>query len=57
MIAGSVQAAMMLVLEGHKTWRDAGADTAELLLKALGIDAIEARALSATELPPLPMVD
>jgi AcrR family transcriptional regulator len=57
MIAGSVQAAMMLVLEGHKTWRDAGADTAELLLKALGVDSSEARALSTTELPPLPAVD
>ena len=57
MIAGSVQAAMMLVLEGQKTWRDAGSDTAELILRALGIDASEAHALSTTELPPLPMVD
>lgn len=57
MISGSVQAAMILVLEGHKTWRDAGTDITELILKALGITASKVRALSTTELPPLPMVD
>lgn len=57
MISGSTQAAMMLVLEGHKTWREASSDTAELILKALGIEAAEAYAISNQELPPLPIID
>ncbi len=57
MASGSVLAAMVLVLEGHKTWREAGSDTAELILKALGIENAEARALSRLELPPLPAID
>ncbi|NUP08895.1 MAG: TetR/AcrR family transcriptional regulator [Polyangiaceae bacterium] len=53
LIAGTVLAAMFLVLEGHRTWRDAGADAAELVLRALGLRREEARALSMAELPPL----
>lgn len=57
MIAGSVLGSMFLVLEGHRTWRDAGSDSAELTLRALGIAAEEARSLSTGELPALPQVD
>jgi len=53
-IGSSVVAGMLLVLEGHRTWRDAGADMAELVLRALGIPPEQARTLSRTELPPLP---
>lgn len=54
MMAGSVLAAMYLVTQGLRTWRDAGSDTAELLLRGLGVDAEEARRMSTVELPPLP---
>ena len=53
MIAGSVIAAMHLVRAGLKTWRDAGSDVAELVLRALGIEAGEARTLARAELPAL----
>ena len=35
LVLGSTISAMWMVLEGHQTWRDAGAATAELLLRAL----------------------
>lgn len=54
MIGGTGVAAMLLVLEGHKTWRDAGSDAAELVLRGLGLDAAEARAIATEDLPPLP---
>lgn len=53
LIGGSVIAAMHLVRAGIKTWRDVGSDTAELILRALGLDAEEARKLAQCELPPL----
>lgn len=55
-IATGVLGAMMLVREGLKTWREAGSDTAEIMLRALGIAAEEARQLATTDLPPLPTV-
>lgn len=54
MIAGSVLASMFLVLEGHRTWRDAGSDSAELALRALGVEPEVARRVATVELPPLP---
>ena len=54
MVAGSVLASMFLVLEGHRTWRDAGSDTAELTLRALGVAADVARQVATVDLPPLP---
>lgn len=57
LISSSVLGAMFLVLEGHRTWREAGADTAELVLRALGIPPEEARQLSTRELPVLPPLD
>lgn len=54
LLAGAVLGASVLVLEGIKTWREAGSDAAELLLVALGLPRAEARELAAAELPPLP---
>jgi AcrR family transcriptional regulator len=53
-IGGSLLAAMLLVLEGHRTWRAASADVAQLCLRALGLTRSEAQRLAAEELPPLP---
>ena len=53
-MSGGVLASIGLVLEGHRTWRDAGSDAAELMLRGLGIPAEEARALATAELPALP---
>jgi AcrR family transcriptional regulator len=54
MITGTVLGSIFLVLEGHRTWRDAGSEAAELLLIALGLSREEARALATAELPRLP---
>jgi AcrR family transcriptional regulator len=54
MIFGSGVSAMFLVLEGHKTWREAGSEAAVFVLRALGVAADEARALAQVELPTLP---
>ena len=51
LLAGSTLAAMLPVLDGHATWREIGSDTAELLLRALGVDAEEARRLARGDLP------
>jgi len=53
MMSAGVLAAVSLVLEGHRTWRDAGADAVELFLRALGMSREAARALATSELPPL----
>lgn len=53
MLSAGVLAAMMLVLEGQRTWRDAGADAAELSLRALGVAPQRARSLATRELPAL----
>lgn len=57
MVAGSVLIAIALVLQGHKTWRDAGADTAELVLRALGVPPEEARYRANQPLQVLPSLD
>jgi AcrR family transcriptional regulator len=53
LIVGATVSAMWMVLEGHQTWRDAGSSTAELLLRAMGIDAGEAHEICAADLPDL----
>ncbi|TFE36512.1 TetR/AcrR family transcriptional regulator [Paraburkholderia dipogonis] len=53
MMAGSVLGAMLLVLEGHKSWREASSDTAELVLRAFGVASDEARSIATAELPQL----
>lgn len=54
MLTGGTLAAMFPVLEGHGTWRNVAADTAELMLVALGLSRKEAKALARSDLPPLP---
>ena len=53
-IGSSTLGAMWLVINGEKAWRDAGPDTAELILRSIGVPVEEARALAVAELPPLP---
>jgi AcrR family transcriptional regulator len=54
LVLGATVSAMWMVLEGHQTWRDAGTSTAELLLRAMGIDPAEAHEICMAELPDLP---
>ena len=51
LIGSAVMSAMYLVREGVKTWRVAGSDAAELILKALGIPLDEAHLLATAEMP------
>ena len=53
LIIGATISAMWMVLEGHQTWREAGSATAELLLRALGIEPAEAHDISRIPLPNL----
>ncbi|MFW5329700.1 TetR/AcrR family transcriptional regulator [Hydrogenophaga sp. ZJX-1] len=53
LLSGGTLAAMLPVIDGHVTWREAGSDVAELLLVALGVDRDEAKRLARCELPPL----
>lgn len=53
-MSASVLAAMALVLDGHRTWRDAGSDIGELLPRSIGVPQDLARTPAQTELPPLP---
>lgn len=52
-VAGATLGAIFLVLEGIKTWRESGADAAELTLVSLGLPRHEARSLASSELPAL----
>ena len=51
LIMGAALGSMLLVLDGHKTWRDAGSDAAQFALTAIGVPREEARALACVELP------
>jgi AcrR family transcriptional regulator len=53
MLTGTTIAAMNTVIRGEQTWPDAGSNAAELLLRAAGIPAAEARRIARRELPPL----
>ena len=53
-VGAATLAAMRLVLDGAKTWREAGSDAAEATLRAIGVEADEARAIALIDLPPLP---
>jgi AcrR family transcriptional regulator len=53
MVIGATISAMWMVLEGHQTWREAGSSTAELVLRAMGIEPAEAHEISTAELPSL----
>ncbi len=52
-IASVALGGILMVLEGHRTWRQAGSDAAEFVFKALGMAPDEARSLAEIELPPL----
>ena len=52
-LSGVTLAAMNAVLRGEQTWRDAGSNAAEFVLRAAGIAAKRARQLASRELPPL----
>lgn len=54
LIVGATVSAMWMVLEGHQTWREAGSSAAELVLRAMGIDPVEAHQICNTDLPALP---
>ena len=47
LVGSTTLAAMWLVLDGEKTWREAGSDAAELMLRAIGVEAEEARAIAS----------
>lgn len=53
LLTGSTLAAMNAVIRGDQAWRDAAAATAELLLRAGGVPAAEARRVAQGELPDL----
>lgn len=53
MIGAAGLSAMRLVLDGTLTWRDAGSQTAEMLLRGFGIPPREARAIANLPLPAL----
>jgi AcrR family transcriptional regulator len=53
MITGSTLAAMFSMLSGYKSWQDAGSETAQLVLRSLGVPAAEARRIATKKLPPL----
>ena len=54
MIGSSVLGAIYLVRQGVRTWRDAGSDCAELVLRSLGVAPERAQQLAQGELPALP---
>ena len=54
LLVGTVLGAVFLVLEGHKAWREAGSDAAELFLGAICVPKAEARAIACRDLPVLP---
>jgi AcrR family transcriptional regulator len=53
MLTGTTIAAMNTVIRGEQTWPEAGSNAAELLLRAAGIPAAEARRIARRELLPL----
>lgn len=53
LIVGAMVSAMWMVFEGHQAWREAGSSTAELVLRAMGIEPNEAREIATAELPRL----
>ena len=54
---GATFGAISLVLDGRRTWREAGSDTAEIFLRGVGVDRSEARRIAQVELDPLPSVE
>ena len=57
LIGGATMSGVLLVIDGLKTWREAGHDLAAMVLTAFGMPADEAKALATVELPPLAELD
>jgi AcrR family transcriptional regulator len=57
MMAGTVLTSIFMVLEGHRNWQEAGSDAAELVLRAVGIPAMDAYSLATLPLPELSSPD
>lgn len=55
LLAGAILGSIFLVLEGQKTWREAGSDAAEFFLVAIGVPRDEAKVLACHDLPALPV--
>lgn len=53
LVGGATLAAMQAVQSGRQTWRTAGEEVAELVLRALGLPDAEARAIAVAPLPAL----
>lgn len=53
-LSSAVLGAIYLVREGIRTWRDAGSDCAEIILRALGISAEQAREIATDKLGDFP---
>jgi len=53
LLGGASVSAMQAVVAGQQTWRDAGSDAAELLLRATGLTPREAGKIAHAELPDL----
>jgi AcrR family transcriptional regulator len=54
LVGGSTMASILTMLNGYKTWQDAGSETAELVLRSIGLSRSEARRIANMKLPPLP---
>ena len=57
MLGSHTLGAMHLVLQGHRSWRAAGSDAAELTLRALGVPPQAAKTAATADLPPLLAID
>jgi len=57
MVAGNTVGAIFLALHGHRSWRAAGSDAAELTLRAFGVPPQAARTAATTDLPALLTID
>ena len=53
LIAGTTVSAILMVLEGIKTWRDAGTETTTMILRGLGVEPERAIIIAGRELPEL----
>ena len=53
LVAGATLGAIYTVLDGMKTWREAGSNAAEFTLAGLGVERDEARRIASSELPDL----
>ena len=53
-LSASTMSGMLLTREGTQTWREAGADVVEFLLRGFGLPTEEARRIASIEVPEIP---